>query len=188
MKVGERFEHWMQTETSYALSKFGPDEQYPYWEAGITRGSFSFRSSALNYMRRAVLAAEGVAVMPELGLKVVQNLGKAAHNLVAMDATATAYHAGRTGQIAAGFDRFYELSSDLFGTAPVGRDDILAAEENRRRIFTELQSAQDSGNIGQFHDILGPELHFAAQQFVSAAELYGWVVPGRTSGEIVSWK
>lgn len=180
----------MATETSYALTKYPPSAQYPYWEAGITRGSFSFRSSALSYLHRAITRAEVIEAFPQTKggrLELVLNLGKAAHNLVTMDAVGKAHSAGKVGQVAAGFDMFYELAQGLSTDAPVDWRSLKDATRVRRETFDQLQGLQDAGDHEEFHALLREELEISANQFVSAAELYGWPEPGPVKEEIVAW-
>lgn len=188
MNVPEAFEHWMEVETSYALSKFSPADQYPYLVEGVTRGSFSFQSSALGYMRRACTIAEVLEEVPEVsGLRLVQMLGKAAHNLVALDATAKSYNSDMRSQIAAGFDTIHRLAQQVAPDVAYSSNIIDAATIRRRSLFSVLQTLQDEQNWPAFHGLLGLEMQLAADQFVSAAENYGWPKPGFSSGNVEPW-
>jgi hypothetical protein len=190
MTIGERYEQWMELETSYSLQKFKPSEQYPYWAAGITRGSFSYKSSALTYMVRALSIAR---LHPQInfagGLSLALNLGKAAHNLVAMEATARSYSedGGRGILIASELDAFSRLAEGVQANVPYDEGHIMATQVERRDLFAQLQSFQDAGDLPTFHAHLYPELQFAANQFVSAAEHYGWPEPGDTRRGVKPW-
>ena len=190
MNIAERYEHWMGVESSYAFSKYGPAEQYPYVEAGVARGSFSYKISILNYLQRALKFSEALNAYGDdrIGLQVVQSLGKSAHNLVALEASARAYYSGSPIQVATGFDTFYALADRLNVTVPYDTDSIIKAQLRRRQLFDGLQIAQDGGDMAAFHELLQPEMQLAANHFASAAETYGWPEPGYPSGNITPWQ
>jgi|GEM_PF-2626299 len=182
--VADKFEHWMQAETSYALQKFSPDTQYAYFDQGVARGSFSFKASALNYMARAALFEKNRADIPEIGLKVTQSLGKATHNLIALDAVAGASWLGRGKQL-----RYLVEVADLIGSnLRVGRAPTFRGIQRTQQIrgdhFDRLQAYQDENNVDEFQHTLQHEIQIATNMFVSAAQAYGWPEPGRTSGDV----
>lgn len=178
----------MEVETSYALGKFSAAKQYPYWVAGVSRGEFSFEVSALNYMTRAQLFANSVSGSYDpLGLQLVQCLGKAAHNLVAMDSTGYSYNHGGGRLIGSSVETFNQLAGQLELTNAPDADEIAAASAARRDVFASLQESQDAGDMIGFHLLLRPELQYAANQFTTAAETYGWPAPGASSGNIEPW-
>lgn len=188
MNVSEKFTHWMELETSYALSKFPAETQYPYWEEGVTRGHFSFMVSALNYVRRARIFADSVENFQDpLGVQLAQSLGKAAHNLVAMSSTANSYTHGKSIQVSSAVDLINTLASDIEVGLPPDAEELANTELNRKKLFLELQELQDSNQIEQFQVTLYPELALASSQFVSAAEHYRWSRPGLSSGNHLDW-
>jgi hypothetical protein len=192
MNTAEKFEHWMEVESSYALEKFkdedgrhNPAFQYPYVTQGIANGSFSFKSSALTYLRRAEIQAGMAARGPNLGL--VQFLGKATHNLVVMDAAVAAYYAGTPTQLARQVSTFGRLAEGLATDADISFNGIVDAETSRREWFEKLQRLQDAGNISGLLADVQPELEYAASQFATAALRNGWPEPGLASGNAEPW-
>lgn len=189
MNLTGKFERWMELETSYALTKIKPVEQYPYWEQGITRGSYSFRSSALSYVQRARAITRVLEEIPQAsGINMVQALGKAAHNLVALEATGRSYYDSKRTQIAASLETVAVLSEHIHPDVAVGLSHLDETYQKRRWLFSHLQYWQDEKDMKTFHRQLLPEMHIAADQFVSAAELYGWPEPGISSGNAGLWK
>jgi hypothetical protein len=188
MNLPEKYEHWMEIESSYALDKFSAAQQYPYFEEGVARGDFSFMVSAINYLQRARLFARGVRGPDDpVGLQVVQSLGKAANNLVALDATAYSYSHDRKSFVWSEVETF-NLLSGVVEVGPAPQTETIASSVWYRKIlFEELQRLQDAGDMDMFHTVLDGELLLASNDFVSAAEMYGWVEPGRSSGNISAW-
>jgi hypothetical protein len=181
----------MEAETGYASAKFTAAQQYAAWEQGVRSGSFSFHSSAMSYMHRAL---GRVYISPNLqgagALRFVQDLGKAAHNLVAMQATALSYteDGGNDRLIPTELDLFEQLAVEVRQDLPVRWADIEIAKAERSKVFTRLQELQNSHDVAGFIEVLHPELVFAGSQFVSAAETHGWPEPGWKSGEVTLWE
>lgn len=187
MSLGEKFEQWMEIESSYALGKFPVASQYPYWEAGVTRGHFSFRDSALNYLRRAEAFSEEAEVGERGGLQLVQSMGKAAHNLIALDAAAWTHESRRGLFIAREVGTISSVAAGLEVYDPITPEQIRWTTGDRREIFDELQVFQDQENMEEFLHMLDQEIRFAADQFATVAKTYGWPTPGVSSGEISPW-
>ena len=189
MSIPEKFVGWMELETSYAQSKFTAVEQYPYFEQGVARGDFSFRESALSYLRRAQVFRREVSEQDdELWVQVARNLGKAAHNLVALEATARTYHSSRGRLIATELDTFHTLSRTIRICEPPEAGELQAGEDMRKVSFGLMQAAQDQGDMPVFHVALQREMRTATNQFISVAEQYGWPMPGKPDNPSAIWQ
>lgn len=187
MQLTEKYEYWMELETSYALTKFSPQQQLPYLKAGITRGNFSFMTSVMNYVQRAAIFTREMKNQQDaLGLQVALNLGKTAHNLVALDATIAAYYLDRP-HIASGMTTFSALATHLMPKTPPTIEDIDATKTRRRAQFSTMQMLQDGHHIQTLRHVLQGEAQDAANIFTGAAEIYGWPTPGERTGPARSW-
>jgi hypothetical protein len=185
----DRWATWLDTEESYAVTKFETAVQMRYFRIGVSRGDFSWMSSAVGYINRASLRSQGGAPIPGAELRVVQELGKAAHNHIACAAVGRLAATHGNSLIAAYLD-----VQDEWRRALNTRDVVPLALGPRAvatqlEAFRNLQEAQDTGSPEVFEgQVLRMSLpvHTA---FIHAAETYGWPQPGLSStADAVPWK
>ena len=143
-------------------------------------------SSTTSYLNRARLRAEGECY----DLRYAQNVGKAAHNIMAL--WGTSLHAYRGVESVAEGHRV--ARSQIIGelaTAPVVLEPAIQHRiDDLRGQFIELQGLQDSikqdGDGGDAYFKLLEIMAIPLQTgFIQAAENYGWPEPGLSSTEDV---
>jgi hypothetical protein len=177
----------MEVETAYALTKFPASVQYPYFLAGVARGNFTFMGSSLNYLMRAKLFEPEAHNDVTIGLQLVQSLGKAAHNLVALRSTANSYWSDGKRQISSAMATFNEVAERL-GASHFTKDyTVSSVISHRRDIFGTLQILQDEGNQAEFDRVIMGDIMIASEMFVCNAVEHGWPAPGYSSGNVHPW-
>lgn len=181
---------WLVTETGYSVTKFPTEAQIDYFNEGVTRGSFSWRQSAVGYMVRAVQRVENGQIIQGNGPKATQEVAKAGHNHTMCAATGRLVLAGARGSLAgifAGVVMDWRTELAKGGVEPVDLTPVAVAAQ--RAAFDELQRIQDSGTAAEFdHAIREMTLPLHAGAISLAAE-YGWPQPGLSStADLVPWE
>jgi hypothetical protein len=179
---------WMIGETAYAIKKYPDAEQLRYFDEGVNNGDFSWMSSAVGYLLRAVLRVEDGKPIKGAELAVVRDLGKAAHNHLACAAVGRLAVNDSPNLFTSGLSVIYNWRTKLadHDIAPIGLN--RAAADAQKGAFSVLQIIQDGGTPQAFDEqirAMGLPVHAA---FIDAAEAYGWVWPGVSStADAVLW-
>lgn len=174
----DRWATWLDIETSYALTKFTTAEQLSYFEAGVKRSDFSFADSAVGYLNRA-------ALRPHISLRVVQEIGKSAHNHMACAAVARVWARKQDALIPAYFDIQDEWRAEIEKgeVEPISPTAEVVADQFGE--FGVLQRIQDAGNVEGFDNFLMVTSLPIHAGFICLAETVGWPTPGISSSEDV---
>jgi hypothetical protein len=184
----DRWATWLDIENSYAVTKFDTATQMHYFRIGVSRGDFSWMSSAVGYLNRAVLRSEGGTPIPDAEHRVVQEVGKAAHNHIACAAAGRLALVGGNSLIAAYLDVQDEWRNALAAGSFLPVTLHPTTVQAQLQAFGELQAAQDTGSADVFAQqarAMSLPLHAA---FINAAETYGWPQPGLSStADVMPW-
>jgi hypothetical protein len=186
----DRWATWLDIETSYAVTKIETSTQLRYFRSGVSRGDgdTSWMSSAVSYISRASLRSPVGVPLPGTELRVVQELGKAAHNHIACAAVGRLAATHGNSLIAAYLDVQDEWRRALNtrDVVPLGLGPRAVATQ--LEAFRDLQEAQDTGSPEVFEgQVLRMSLPVHVS-FINAAENYGWPQPGLSStADAVPW-
>lgn len=181
---------WMDGETVYARGKYEDHEQQGSVRQGIARGHHSWMSSASHYLKLGVdmhtILEEAPSSFHRVGVKVVRDLGKAAHNHYVC----------------------YVFFANVFNDLPVDKgfeyclDDIALQimrpspdsrlEDRFKRLdpdivtedvaaFRAMQILQDEGSIKTLQELLLVQTGRLHSGFIIAANEWGWPEPGINS-------
>jgi hypothetical protein len=183
-----QFQGWMEAETSWGLTESPVADHYARLEEGVARGDPSFQSIALTHLHRATLFAEDINQNGDpMALQFVQALGKAAHSLIAMRATAISYHAGKGALLSTGMDSFARLAAELKDDLLIWPNHLAVTQKDRVKTFDTLQRLQDFHDMRTFDVLAVQEAQLAANQFAAATRIHGWPEPGRPDGDAQLW-
>lgn len=183
-----RWRQWMQLESLYGFRKFPIAVQYDYYQrVGVASGDFSWKESAVSYLMRGVTREiHGVR-----DLRQVQNVGKAALNIVNLAVTAECYHREprATAKVVPGI-----VGRTLTNISQKFSEDYVALnKEGEREFATGLDALHDTyvavmdGAVtpAQFVDEIVDIAAPINATFIMAAQTIGWPQPGVSSTEDV---
>lgn len=184
----DRWATWLDLETSYSMGKFPASEQLKYFQDGVNDADYSWAESSVGYLLRASKLVE-LTSRPQITRKIIQGLGKSAHNRLTCAAVARVHWGMSRTLLDAYFDVQDEWRDALLGDVVL--DDFVLGPsliEQQSAHFVHLQRLQDSGQIDAFFETLrGISLPINVG-FIAMSERSGWVQPGRSSSEdVVLW-
>jgi hypothetical protein len=185
----DRWATWLETETSYAFSKFkGRTAQLRDFSGGVYRGDTSFGARAVSYLQRAIVRTTEGRPVPGTELRVVQELGKASLACIGCASVGRLALVGGNSLIAAFFDIADEWRTTLEAEDITPLALGVHAVAAQRKAFWLLQMIQDKGDGVDFEaHIRGMSLPLQAT-FINAAEQYAWPQPGLSStADVVLW-
>lgn len=190
----EAWRVWMQAEADYARrdsQKFLDEEQARSFCEGITSGHFPWADSALNYLNRAV-QRRSLIQHKQVRLRIIQEVGKAAYNHIALGATALWQWESSPTMSDAIMTVIHEQASGL-----VLEDDFSEYEQKIANLdasflkehyagFEELQGLWKVNSREPFMRKLGDLAMPVQRVFIHQAENYGWPAPGLSSSDDVT--
>lgn len=198
MTQADKYMYWMEVETAMAFDRIKPAVCIQMFEGGVHDANYSFADMYDSLMADAGHHQQEVATDPAAGLQFVQALGKAAHSLVVLRATAEAHWCEEPIVVASAVDTINGIASRLDGAALPGASGMGLRTERHWQFFIDLQLIQDGRNpeasawgpgVSQRHflSLVMDEAVTASAVFVAASEQFSWIEPGRPSGDAVSW-
>jgi hypothetical protein len=179
----DRWSAWHYQEAVYTTRKHAGN-QINLLRQSVATDEPAIAEIATNYLRRAdIRLLGGVALHEPAGLRIVQDVGKAAQSYLAY-ATATVTHEKPQSAM---LDNFPGVIDDwrrqLYGRT------IQAFEVSTQSIAQQMEALSGAASRAQLHDLSGLRTKIrevalpVCATFITLAEQYGWPQPGVSSTE-----